>query len=67
MFLSEENEKWVLDYLTSGKGMILYQMITDFDLLNIRPDSDDRFFKDENFYSFLKEKNIREEEYDNVF
>ena len=67
MFLSEENEKWVLDYLASGKGMILYQMITDFDLLNIRPDSDDRFFKDENFYSFLKEKNIREEEYDNVF
>ena len=67
MFLSEENEKWVLDYLASGKGMILYQMITDFDLLNIRPDSDDKFFKDENFYSFLKEKNIREEEYDNVF
>ena len=67
MFLSEENEKWVLDYLASGKGMILYQMITDFDLLNIRPDSDDKCFKDENFYSFLKEKNIREEEYDNVF
>ena len=67
MFLSEENEKWVLDYLASGKGMIRYQMITDFDLLNIRPDSDDKFFKDENFYSFLKEKNIREEEYDNVF
>ena len=67
MFLSEENEKWVLDYLASGKGMILYQMITDFDLLNIRPDSDDKFFKDKNFYSFLKEKNIREEEYDNVF
>ena len=67
MFLSEENEKWVLDYLASGKGMILYQMITDFDLLNIRPDSDDKFFKDENFYSFLKEKNIREEEHDNVF
>ena len=67
MFLSEKNEKWVLDYLASGKGMILYQMITDFDLLNIRPDSDDKFFKDENFYSFLKEKNIREEEHDNVF
>ena len=64
MFLNEENEKWVLDYLCSGKGMIPYQMITDFDSLNLRPDGD--FFKGESFYSTLKEKNIGEEEYEKV-
>ena len=37
MFLNEENEKWILDYLGSGKGMIPYQLITDFESLNIRP------------------------------
>ena len=31
MLLTDEDEKWVLDYLSSGKGMIPYQMITDFD------------------------------------
>ena len=36
MFLNDEDEKWVLDYLASGKGMIPYQMIT-FDSLNICP------------------------------
>ena len=61
MFLNEENEKWVLDYLCSGKGTIPYQMITDFDSLNLRPDGD--FFKHENFYSTLKEKNISEERF----
>ena len=40
MFLNNEDEKWVLDYLVSGKGMILYQMITDFESLNIRPEKD---------------------------
>ena len=64
MFSNEENEKWVLDYLCSGKGMIPYQMITDFDSLNLRPDGD--FFKGESFYSTLKEKNISEEEYEKV-
>ena len=42
MFLTEENEKLVLDYLCSGNGMIPYQMIPSFDSLNIRPD--DEFF-----------------------
>ena len=32
MFLTDNEEAWVLDYLSSGKGMIPYQMITDFDL-----------------------------------
>ena len=37
MFLNDEDEKWVLDYLASGKGMIPYQMIATFDSLNICP------------------------------
>ena len=40
MFLNDENEKCVLDYLVSGKGAIPYQMITDFQFLNIRPDKE---------------------------
>ena len=36
--LNEENKKWILDYLASGKGMIPYQLITDFESLNICPE-----------------------------
>ena len=64
MFLTDEDEKWVLEYLASGKGMIPYQMITDSDALNIRPEKD--FFEYDKFYSSLKEKNISQEEYENV-
>ena len=64
MFLTDEDEKWVLDYLSSGKGMIPYQMITDFDSLQITPE--DGSFKQDDFYSSLKEKNISLEEYENV-
>ena len=39
MFLNDDDEKWVLDCLASGKGMIPYQMITDFDALNIQPEN----------------------------
>ena len=31
LHLSREDEKWVLDYLASGKGMIPYELITDFE------------------------------------
>ena len=44
--------------------MIPYQMTTDFDALNIRPEKD--FFEYDKFYSSLKEKNISQEEYENV-
>ena len=54
----------MLDYLSSGKGMIPYQMITDFGSLQITPE--DCFFKREDFYSSLKEKGINAEEYENV-
>ena len=65
MFLTEENEKWVLDYLCLGKGMIPYQMFKKIDLLDIKPEYGD-FFDHESFYSTLKEKDISKEEYENV-
>ena len=64
MYIKDDDEKWILDYLSSGKGTILYQMNTDFDSLNIRPEKD--FFEHEKFYSHLKEENISTEEYENV-
>lgn len=60
IFLNEKDEEWVLDYLSSGKGGIPYQMITDFDSLSIKPRQE--FFKHSDFYSSLKERNISEEE-----
>ena len=54
MFLTEQDEAWVLDYLSSGKEMIPYQMITE------------DFFQKKDFYSELKEKDISDEEYQNV-
>ena len=40
MFLTDEDEAWVLNYLSSGKGMIPYQMITDFGSLKKVPQED---------------------------
>ena len=64
LFLNEEDKKGVTDYLASGKGMIPYQMITDFESLNISPEKE--FSSHQDFYSCLKEKNISEEDYENV-
>ena len=66
MFLTEKDEEWVMDYLSSGKGMIPYQMIMDFNSLEIKPEQHDGFLKHSDFYSSLKEKNISDEEYENV-
>ena len=65
MFLTEKDEECVLDYLSSDKGMIPYQIITDFDSLEIKLEQG-RFFKHSDFYSSLKERNISKEEYENV-
>ena len=64
MFLTDDQEAWVLDYLSSGKGMIPYQMITDFDSLKKVPKED--FFRRKYFYSESKEKDISDEGYENV-
>ena len=35
---SEDNQELVLNYLSSGKDVIPYEMITRFDYLNISPE-----------------------------
>ena len=64
MFLIDKDKAWVLDYLSSGKGKIPYQMITDFDSLKKIPKED--FFQKKDFYSELKEKDISGKEYQSV-
>ena len=64
MFLTDDEEAWVLDYLSSGKGMIPYQMITDFDSLKKVPKED--FFQKKDFYSELKETDSSDEENENI-
>ena len=64
MYIKYDDVNWILEYLSSGKGTIPYQMITDFDLLNFKPEKD--LFDHENFYSCLKEDSISIEEYENV-
>ena len=56
MSLNEEDREWVLNYLSSGKGTSPYQLITDFDSLNILPEKD--FFEDYLFYSNMKDSMI---------
>ena len=51
LFLTDEDEKWVLDYLASGKGMIPYQMITNLDDLNIQLEKD--------FFEFEEYENVK--------
>ena len=60
-----EEREWVLDYSASGKGTIPYQTITDLDSLSTKPCCGDLFNK-ESFKSTLRQKNISQEEYENV-
>ena len=41
--LAKTDQEWVLNYLSSGKGTIPYELISGFDSLNISPDKD--FFR----------------------
>ena len=38
LFCTKDEKKWVLDYLSSGKGTVPYKLITKFDSLSIVPD-----------------------------
>ena len=64
LFCTKDEKKWVLDYLSSGKGTIPYELITEFDSLNIVPDKE--FFLPHHFYSSMKDSTISDEEYENV-
>ena len=64
LFCTKDEKKWVLDYLSSGKGTIPYELITEFDSLNIVPDKE--FFLPHHFYSSMKDSTISNEEYEDV-
>ena len=63
-FLSKTDKEWVLEYLSSGKGTIPYELISDFDSLNISPNKD--FFEMHEFYSNMKNSVLSAEDYENV-
>ena len=50
----EEDKEWVLKYLSTGKCVIAYEMITRYDSLEISLE-EDSFFLPHQFYSSLKE------------
>ena len=62
--LSKTDQEWVLNYLSSEKGTIPYELISDFDSLNISPDKD--LFEIHQFYYNMKDFAISDEDYDNV-
>ena len=51
------DREWVLDYLSSGKGVISYEMIQRFESLDISPE-EGSFFLPHHFYSSLKDSVI---------
>ena len=62
---SDEEKNWVLNYLSTGKATIPYEMITGFDSLNIEPE-EGNFFLPHHFYSSLIDNVMTDEEYENV-
>lgn len=62
---TEEEQKWVLKYLSTGNGTMLYEMITRFDSLDVSPENG-KFFLQHQFFSNLKDSIMTEEEYENV-
>ena len=62
--VSTADKDWVLNYLSSGKETIPYEMINDFDSLDISLNKD--LFEIHRFYSNMKGTVISHEEYQNV-
>ena len=62
---TKEDQEWILDYLSTGKGTIPYETITRYDSLDISPE-EGKFFQQHEFYSHLKDDIMTEEEYNNV-
>ena len=51
---TEEDQEWVLNYLSTGKGTIPHEMITRYDSSDISPE-EGNFFLPHYFYSSLKD------------
>ena len=62
--LDKKDGEWVLEYLSSGKGTIPYELITDNDCLNNSPDKD--FFEIYQFYSNMKDSVLSTKDYENA-
>ena len=62
---TEEDQEWVLNYLSTGKQTIPYEMRTRYDSLDISPE-EGNFLLPHHFYSSLKDDIMTEEEYENV-
>ena len=59
--LLKTDQDWILEYMSSGKGVIPYEMMNSFESLHIVPNGE--FFTIEDFYSSLKNSVITEEEH----
>ena len=55
---SDVEKELILDYLSSGKGVISYEMITRFDLLDIAP-ANDTFFLPHHFYTIISREDYK--------
>ena len=62
---TEKDQECFLNYLSTGKGTIPYEMIARYDSLGISPEKDN-FFLPHHFYSSLKDAIMTKEEYENV-
>ena len=54
---TKDEQYWVPNYFSGGKGKIPYEIITSFDSLNITPEND-KFFRKYQFNSDLKDDTI---------
>ena len=59
-----EDQVWILSYMSEGKGVIPFEMLTSADSLDIAPTGD--FFTINNLYSSLKNSVISKEEHASV-
>ena len=62
---TKEDQEWVLAYLSTGKGMIPYEMLTRWNSLDISPE-DGNIFLPHHFYLSLKDNVMTTEEYKSV-
>ena len=62
---TKEDQGWILDYLSTDKGTIPYEMIARYGSLDISA-KDRNFFLPHHFYSSLKDDTMTHEEHENV-
>ena len=62
---AQDDQEWVLNYLSTEKGTIPYEIITRYNSLDISPE-EGNFFLLDHFYSSMKGNIITEEEYKQV-